>query len=150
MTRLMGLDIGDKRIGIALSDLGKSIATPHSVYQRVGYGPDVRFFSALVQQQDVEYIVAGLPRNMDGTLGSQAQKVQAFCHQLEQAGLRVHYMDERLTTKAAHMALIQGGVRRDGRRDKVDMVAAALILQSYLDSPQATRLSASGAHNKED
>lgn len=150
MARVMGLDIGDRRIGIALSDEGQFIATPHSVYQRVGYGPDTRFLSALVKERDVAYIVAGLPRNMDGTLGGQAEKVQAFCRQLEMAGHRVEYMDERLTTKAAELALIEGNVRRDDRRDRVDMVAAALILQGWLDRGAQTHPGAAGADNKED
>lgn len=150
MGRLMGLDIGDRRIGIALSDMGRRIASPHSVYQRVGYGPDTRFLSALAQEHEVAYVVAGLPRNMDGSLGEQAQKAQAFCQQLEQAGLRVEYIDERLTTKAAQMALLESGVRREGRRDRVDKVAAALILQSYLDRGETPPPSAAGANNKEE
>ena len=133
MGRILGLDIGDRRIGIALSDEGRRIASPYHVYQRVGYGPDTRYFLALAQEQGVAYIVAGLPYNMDGSLGSQADKVRAFCEQLTAAGLEVRYMDERLSTRAAESALLEGGMRRENRRDTVDKVAAALILQSYLD-----------------
>ena len=133
MARIMGLDIGDKRIGIAFSDETELIASPHSVYHRIGYGPDSRYFLGLAQEQNVGYIVAGLPLNMDGSLGSQAQKVQEYCGQLEKVGLQVEYIDERLTTKSAEMALIEGGMRRENRKETVDKVAAALILQSYLD-----------------
>lgn len=142
MARLMGLDIGDRRIGVALSDGAGLIASPHSVYERVGYGPDTRYFLSLAKQQEVAYIVCGLPVNMDGSLGEQARKVQALCEKFSEAGLDVRYMDERLSTRAAEMALIEGGVRRDGRKGRVDMVAAALILQSWLDSPPNVRAKA--------
>lgn len=133
MARILGLDIGDRRIGLALSDETELIASPHSVYQRIGWGPDSLYFLTLAQELNVAYIVAGLPLNMDGSMGSQAQKAQDFCAQLEQKGLKVEYIDERLTTKSAEMALIEGGMRRQDRKDTVDKVAAALILQSYLD-----------------
>ena len=133
MARILGLDIGDRRIGIALSDEGQLIASPHSVYQRIGWGPDSLYFLSLAQELNVAYIVAGLPLNMDGSLGPQAQKVQDLCAQLEKRGLEVRYIDERLTTKSAEMALIEGGMRRQERKETVDKIAAALILQSYLD-----------------
>lgn len=135
----MGLDIGDRRIGVAFSDPAQVIASPHSVYQRVGYGPDCRHFVALAQQNQAEYVVVGLPRNMDGSQGFQAQKTAAFAAQLQQAGLRVETWDERLTTKMADAALIEGGMRREQRRQTVDKVAAAVILQSYLDSRPSIR-----------
>ena len=133
MARILGLDIGDRRIGLALSDETELIASPHSVYQRIGWGPDSLYFLSLAQELNVAYIVAGLPLNMDGSMGSQAQKARDFCAQLELKGLKVEYIDERLTTKSAEMALIEGGMRRQDRKDTVDKVAAALILQSYLD-----------------
>ena len=133
MARILGLDIGDRRIGLALSDETELIASPHSVYQRIGWGPDSLYFLSLAQELNVAYIVAGLPLNMDGSMGPQAQKARDFCVQLEQKGLKVEYIDERLTTKSAEMALIEGGMRRQDRKDTVDKVAAALILQSYLD-----------------
>ena len=133
MARILGLDIGDRRIGLALSDETELIASPHSVYQRIGWGPDSLYFLSIAQELNVAYIVAGLPLNMDGSMGPQAQKARDFCVQLEQKGLKVEYIDERLTTKSAEMALIEGGMRRQDRKDTVDKVAAALILQSYLD-----------------
>lgn len=139
MARILGLDIGDRRIGVALSDPGGLIASPHSVYQRVGYGPDTRHFVSLAAQVGADYLVAGLPYNMDGSLGFQAEKAQAFCERLRKAGLRVEMIDERLSTRSAEAALIEGGMRRERRRDSVDKVAAALILQSYLDGLRNTR-----------
>lgn len=139
MARILGLDIGDRRIGLALSDESELIASPHSVYHRVGWGPDSSYFLSLAQELNVAYIVAGLPLNMDGSVGPQAHKAQEFCAQLEKKGLKVEYIDERLTTKSAEMALIEGGMRRQDRKETVDKIAAALILQSYLDLKRQTQ-----------
>ena len=131
--RILGLDVGDRRIGIALSDETRFIATPHSVYTRIGWGPDVKHIKALYEQNQCALIVCGLPRNMDGTVGFQAEKVKAFAEKIREAGLPVEFQDERLSTVSAHQALIEGGMRRDGRKETVDKVAAAVILQSWLD-----------------
>lgn len=133
MGRILCLDVGDKRIGIALSDEMRLIATPHSVYNRMGWGPDTRHIQHISQENGCELVLCGLPRNMDGSLGFQAEKVLAFGDQLKAAGLTVEYQDERLSTVSAHNALIEGGMRRDARKGTVDKVAAAVILQSYLD-----------------
>ncbi|MBR3019024.1 MAG: Holliday junction resolvase RuvX [Clostridia bacterium] len=132
--RILALDVGDRRIGIAVSDETQLIATPHSVYTRVGWGPDVKRIAQLYQEQEAVLIVCGLPRNMDGSIGFQAEKVKAFAGQLEKAGLPIAFQDERLSTVSAHQALIEGGMRRDGRKETVDKVAAAVILQTYLDA----------------
>ena len=132
--RILALDVGDKRIGIALSDETQMIAPPHSVYTRVGWGPDVKHIGQLYREQKAVLIVCGLPKNMDGSIGFQAEKVKAFAEQLENAGLPVAFQDERLSTVSAHQALIEGGMRRDDRKGTVDKVAAAVILQSYLDA----------------
>ena len=129
----MALDIGDRRIGVAFSDETRLIATPHSVYNRVGWGPDVKHLARLYQDQHAVLIVSGLPLNMDGSEGFQAQKVRAFVQKLTEAGLPVVFMDERLSTVTAHDALIAGGMRREERKGVVDKVAAAVILQEYLD-----------------
>ncbi len=131
--RIIGLDVGDRRIGIAISDETHLIATPHSVYTRVGWGPDVKHIRQVYDTAQGTLIVCGLPRNMDGSVGFQAEKVMGFAEQLRKAGLPVVFQDERLSTVSAHQALIEGGVRRDGRKESVDKVAAAVILQSYLD-----------------
>jgi len=135
--RILGLDVGDRRIGIALSDSLRLIATPHSVYTRVGYGPDVKHIQSLCRQNEADLVVCGLPRNMDGSEGFQAEKVRAFADKLKESGLTVEFQDERLSTVSAHQALIEGGMHREDRKGTVDKVAAAVILQAYLDSGKA-------------
>ena len=132
--RILGLDVGDVRIGVAVSDEGQFIATPHSVYTRVGWGPDVKHIQKLYEETNAVLIVSGLPKNMDGSIGFQAEKVMAFMEKVKEAGLPVVFQDERLSTVSAHQALIEGGMRRDARKGTVDKVAAAVILQAYLDS----------------
>ncbi len=132
--RIVCLDVGDVRIGVAVSDETGTIATPVEVITRVGWGPDTRRVAAVCARYGTSLVLSGLPRNMDGSEGFQAEKVRALCAQLEQAGLRVRYEDERLTTVLAEDALIRGGVRRENRKSKVDKVAAAVILQSFLDA----------------
>ena len=135
--RILALDVGDRRIGIALSDETQLIATPHSVYTRVGWGPDVKHIQKLYNDNQAVLVVCGLPRNMDGSVGFQAEKVQSFAEQLIKAGLPVVFQDERLSTVSAHQALIEGGMRRDDRKGAVDKVAAAVILQTYLDAQKS-------------
>ncbi|MBR6300388.1 MAG: Holliday junction resolvase RuvX [Clostridia bacterium] len=132
--RIVALDVGDVRIGIAVCDETRTIASPHSVYKRVGFGPDVRHIKALCDSFGTHSVLCGLPRNMDGSVGFQAKKVLALAQQLEATGLHVIYQDERLTTVTAERALIEGGMHREERRDHVDKVAAAVILQQYLDT----------------
>lgn len=132
--RILALDVGDRRIGVALSDEMQWIASPHSVYTRVGWGPDVKHIQKLYAENAAVLVVCGLPKNMDGSVGFQAEKVMAFADKLKEAGLPVAFQDERLSTVSAHQALIEGGMRRDERKGTVDKVAAAVILQSYLDS----------------
>ena len=109
--RIIALDIGDARIGVAVSDASRLIATPIDTIYRVGYGPDVRKVVEICQRY-----------------------VKAFCEQLEKAGLSVVYQDERLTTVTATNALIEGNMHRAERKHNVDKVAAAVILQQYLDT----------------
>jgi putative Holliday junction resolvase len=132
--RVLALDVGDARIGIAVSDAARCIAQPLSVYRRVGYGPDVQHILGLCQAYDTRLVVCGLPRNMDGSEGPQAQKTRALGERLAKAGLRVYYQDERLTTATALQALAAGGAGRDKRRSAEDKVAAAVILRQWLDS----------------
>ena len=132
--RILCLDVGDKRIGIAVSDEMQLIASPHSVYTRVGYGPDVKHILKVCADVKAQQVVCGLPKNMDGSIGFQAEKVQAFAEKLKESGLEIIFQDERLSTVSAHNALIEGGMRRDDRKGTVDKVAAAVILQQYLDS----------------
>jgi len=135
--RILCLDVGDRRIGVAVSDPLGITAQPLDTYTRVGYGPDVRHMAALAARYETDQVLCGLPRNMDGSAGSQAEKVRAFAAELQKAGLHVSYWDERMTTVSAERALIEGGVRRDARKQKVDMVAAAVILQAFLDAQKS-------------
>ena len=136
MSRVLGLDVGDKRIGVALSDEGRLIASPLTVIQSVGWGPDSREILRLMEEHGADLIVCGLPRNMDGSEGFQAEKVRRFMQVLIDRGVPVLWMDERLTTVSAQRALIEGGVRREDRKKSVDKVAAAVILQAWLDNEQ--------------
>ena len=133
MSRVLGLDVGDRRIGVALSDESWTLASPLCVIQSVGWGPDSRQIADIMRETGAELIVSGLPYNMDGSLGFQAKKVQDFLKVVEGLGFPVAWIDERLTTVTAQNALIEGGMRREDRREHVDKVAAAVILQAWLD-----------------
>ena len=132
--RVLGLDHGERRIGVAVSDATGTIATPHSVIDR--RGDDVAAaLRSIVEEYDVELIVVGLPVRLDGEEGSAAQTVRAFAGSVaEMTGLPVALQDERFTTVTAEGALLEGGVRRDQRRVTRDKIAAAVMLQGYLDS----------------
>jgi putative Holliday junction resolvase len=141
--RLLGLDVGDVRIGVALSDETATIASGLPTLTRVGPRKDVKAVAALVREHGVEEVVVGLPRRLDGTVGPQAEKVQAFAADLRSSlRLPVHEWDERFTSVEATRTLIEGGVRRRDRKHSVDKVAAVLILQGFLDR---RRLASSGA-----
>lgn len=132
--RIMGIDYGDARIGVALSDpLGITAQTFEVIHRNVVRDVLGRIVE-IIKEQEVTRIVVGLPRNMNGTLGERVEKTNFFADQLkERTGLPIAFMDERLSTVSAHKLLIAGDVRRDKRKQVVDKVAAALILQSYLD-----------------
>ena len=132
--RIVALDVGDRRIGIAVSDPLGITAQPLETYTRVGYGPDVRHIVQIAKTYETDQILCGLPRNMDGTQGFQVEKVREFAAKLEEQGLVVSYYDERMTTMLAEGALLEANMRREDRKKKVDMVAAVMILQSYLDA----------------
>ena len=132
--RIVCLDIGDVRIGVAVSDPAGIIASPVEVIRRVGWGPDVRKIKAICDRYETDRILSGLPLNMDGSEGFQAQKVREFCRQLENAGLRVVFQDERLSTVTAEDALLEGGLSRGSRKQVVDKVAASVILQQWLET----------------
>lgn len=130
--RVIALDVGDVRIGVAVSDPTRTIAQPLEVYRRVGYGPDSRYVLALCERFQTDEVLLGLPFNMNGTQGGQAEKAVAFGKVLTESGLRVFYLDERMTTQTAERALIDGGVRREDRKRYVDKLAAAVILEQWL------------------
>jgi putative Holliday junction resolvase len=132
--RFMGLDFGDKRIGIALSDPEALIASPRETLRRDGLDRDIDRLIELARTEEVDEILVGMPISMDGSHGPQAKKVMKFIHILaERSGIPVVPWDERLTTVAAERALLEGNVSRAKRRHVIDKVAAAYMLQSYLD-----------------
>ena len=132
--RIMGLDIGDKTIGVSVSDLMGLTAQGVKTVKRVGKKKDIEELKAIIKERQVTKIVSGLPKNMNGTLGPQGEKVIKFCELLEQeTGIKIEYWDERLSTVAAERTLIQGNVRRENRKGVIDMIAAVIILQGYLD-----------------
>ena len=132
--RIMGLDIGDKAIGVAVSDLMGLTAQGVKTVKRVGKKKDIEALKEIIKERQVNKIVSGLPKNMNGTLGPQGEKVIKFCELLEEeTGIKIEYWDERLSTVAAEKTLIQGNVRRENRKCVIDMVAAVIILQGYLD-----------------
>ena len=134
MTRYLGLDVGDVRIGVALSDETATLASGLPTLNRVGPRKDVKAVAALVREHGAGEVVVGMPRRLDGTVGPQAEKVTSFMAELR-ALVRVPVVewDERFTSVMATQALIEGGVSRRDRKKSVDQVSAVLILQNYLD-----------------
>lgn len=136
---MLGVDFGEKRCGIALSDPTHVIATAHSVIAYRDLADVYRQVTALCNENGVERIVVGLPLNMDGSLGPSAQRAQAFAEALgSRVAVPVTTWDERLSTKSAHNALIEAGTRREKRKGIVDKVAAQILLQHYLDAHMET------------
>ncbi len=133
--RILALDHGTKRVGVALSDELGIIAQPLEYISAEPYEDFLVRLQALLQQNQVELILVGLPRNMNGSYGPAAAKVQEFIARLKTAiTVPIKTWDERLTSTQANRYLIQGNVRRLERKEKVDKMAAAILLQSYLDS----------------
>ena len=132
--RILAIDHGTRRMGIAVSDELKMIAQPLEYIPAEPFASFLARLDDLLRAQEVELILVGLPRNMDGTYGPAALKVQEFIAALKShTSLPVKAWDERLTSVQANRLLIQGNVRRDKRKEKVDKMAAAILLQSYLD-----------------
>ena len=133
--RLMGLDLGERRIGIALSDPLQLTAQGLSVFQRSGsLKKDLAYLTQIIQNYEVEEVVLGLPKNMNGTEGEMALKVRSFGHALaETTGLKIIFWDERLSTNSAARVMIEADVSRKKRKEKIDQVAAVVILQNFLD-----------------
>jgi putative Holliday junction resolvase len=129
-----GLDLGDKTIGVALSDLRRQVATPIEVIRREKFTLDAARLLALLQARGAAGIVLGLPLNMDGSSGPRVQSTQAFARNLEKlTPLPICYWDERLSTVAAERALLEADTSRKRRKEVIDQVAAGYILQGMLD-----------------
>jgi putative Holliday junction resolvase len=133
--RVLALDHGSKRIGVALSDELKVIAQPLEFVPAEPFADFLARFRHLLKEHEVEIVLVGLPRNMDGSYGPAALKVQEFVAALRDAvAVPIRTWDERLTSAQANRFLVEANVRRQDRKGKVDKTAAAILLQSYLDS----------------
>ena len=134
MKRILGLDVGDKTLGVAVSDELGLTAQGVTVRQRASVAADMAFLREMCARYQVALIVVGLPKNMDGSLGSQAQKTLAFIEHVRRAApVPVIPWDERLTTQAAERALLETNTSRRRRKAVRDRLAAQFILQSYLE-----------------
>ncbi|BFH61259.1 Holliday junction resolvase RuvX [Paenibacillus azoreducens] len=133
--RIMGLDYGDRKIGVAVSDLLGWTAQGVEVVERRRDGSEMQRIAELTREYEVEEIVVGLPKNMNGSIGPRGEICIDFADKLkDMLKLPVHLWDERLTTVSAERTLIEADVSRKKRKQVVDKMAASLILQNYLDS----------------
>jgi putative Holliday junction resolvase len=133
--RTLGIDPGSKRIGLALSDELGMIAQPLDYIPAEPFDGFVRRLLELIGEREIGSIIVGMPRNMDGSFGPAAEKSKELVEKLKElTGVPVRAWDERLTTAQANRILIAGNVSRKKRKEKVDKMAAAILLQSYLDS----------------
>lgn len=133
--RYLALDHGTKRIGVAVSDELKMIAQPLEFIPTEPFDAFLVRLKQVIAEKEVELVFIGMPRNMDGTYGPAAQKVQEFIAQLKpEISAPIQTLDERLTSAQANRVLLQGNVRRADRKQKVDAMAAAILLQSHLDA----------------
>lgn len=129
----LGLDIGDKRIGISVSTSG-IFASGVETYQRVSLTKDCLHILDLVKKYNVDIIVAGLPKHLNGDEHQQAEKNEVLCDALRGHGCKIEYFDERLTSAAAERAMLEADLSRKKRKENIDKLAAVIILQDYLDS----------------
>jgi putative Holliday junction resolvase len=135
MMRVLALDVGDKRIGVAISDPSQVLARSLKVIQRGSRREDFAAVVRLVEEHEVERVVVGYPRSLDGTVGEQAEKVERYAAGLAKAlDVPVLLWDERFSTVSAERLMREAGLRGRKKRARVDAVAAAVILQDYLDS----------------
>ncbi|MFQ5478032.1 MAG: Holliday junction resolvase RuvX [Candidatus Binatia bacterium] len=134
MKRKGGLDIGERRIGVAVTDPLEITAQPLGVVTRQSWKKDIAGIMELLKDYEVDAFVVGLPLTMKGEEGEQADRVKHFCKHLEtETGLAVFFQDERLTSVQSERAMIEAGMSRRKRRNNIDKTAAALILQAWID-----------------
>lgn len=135
MERILGLDVGDKTIGVAVSDPLGFTAQGITTIKRESNKKDYETIENLLNEYSVDKVVVGLPKNMNNTIGPQGEKVIKFAQKMKNKfKIDLIYMDERMTTMSAERILIEGDVRRENRKKYIDKVAATYILQTYLDS----------------
>lgn len=134
--RKMSLDVGTRTIGIAVSDLMGMIANGVETIRRTSEEKDYERIAQLIKEHEVDTLVVGYPKNMNGTIGERAQACEAMAHKLENMfpEVKVVLWDERLSTVAAEKVLVDADMRRNKRKKIIDMMAAVVILQNYLDS----------------
>ena len=135
--RVIGLDVGSKRIGIAISDPFGWTAQPIMTLHRTELSADLAKINELIIKENAKSLVLGLPKNMDGTIGFQGEEVRAFSEELKTVidpQISISFWDERLSSVAAERILIEGNVSRKKRKGVIDKMAAVVILQTYLDS----------------
>lgn len=134
MERILGLDIGDKYIGVAVSDLLQFTAQGLTTIIRESKEKDYKAIEDLINEYQIKKVVVGLPKNMNGTMGPQSEKVIKFAEKIKNKfKIELIYIDERLTTVSAERILIESEVRRENRKKVIDKIAASYILQTYLD-----------------
>lgn len=140
--RIMALDVGEKRIGVAISDELMLTAQGLCVIHSRGTVKDLEQIAQLIKEHQVTHLLLGLPRNMNGTYGPMAEKVREFGRRIveKHPEIPIDYWDERLTTTAAQRVLVDADMSRSRRRQVVDKVAAGLILQNYMDSIAGKRM----------
>ena len=132
--KIVALDIGTVRIGIATSDIMEIIASPHMVYRRKNMAEDIKEISKIISNLGAGKVVIGLPLKLDGSEGASVTMAKDFGEALKnEISAEIVYIDERLSTVSAERVLIESGMRREKRKDKIDSVAATFILQTYLD-----------------
>jgi putative Holliday junction resolvase len=135
MERILGLDVGDKYIGVAVSDLLQITAQGLMTIKRESKEKDYKAIEDLINEYSVKKIIVGLPKNMNGTIGPQSEKVMKFAEKIKNKfKIDLIYIDERLSTVSAERVLIASDVRRENRKKYIDKIAASYILQTYLDS----------------
>jgi len=132
--RVLALDVGERRIGVAVSDPLGITAQGVETIPSAGWSHDIERIAALLSQYETDRLLLGLPRSLNGEIGPQAESVLAFSEQLRARGWQVRFQDERLTTSLAQRTLIEGDLSRRKRRQVVDKLAATVILQSFLDA----------------
>jgi putative Holliday junction resolvase len=148
--RIMGLDVGSKTIGIALSDPARIVSQPFSVIVRTGKKHDIGELCEIVKDKEVSLIVVGLPKHTDGSLGKSAMQVMEFAETLKKAvSVPVVTWDERFSTAAAERTLISADMSRQKRKGVIDSVAAAIILDGYLDYLRQRSDISSGCESKD-
>jgi len=134
MPRALGVDLGTRRIGLAISDARGKVATPYATLERTNDEHDANAIAEVASAEEAKLIVLGHPLMLDGTRGDAAAVAEAFAAKLKESGIRVALWDERLTTKQAEGSLKRRGMKGRERRAVVDKVAAQVLLQSYLDT----------------